>query len=333
MASRLPLVATLVAALLLGHVARAEPTAAEKETARSLMDEGNARRKLANLRGALESFNAADAIMHVPTTGLEVARTQASLGLLVEARDTVKRVLRIPARPNDPDPFVAARADAQALDADLDARIPSIRVVLRGAELRDSTIAIDDATLPAAAIAGEAFKVDPGAHVVRAMTASAKAEARVDVAERETKEVTLDVVAASSRASSPAQEHEDVPRAPGEPLEAPSHASPLRVLGWSGVVLGGAGIVVGSIAGVVSLSQTSAVRAQCQGNRCPESTQGDIDAARTTATISTVAFVAAGVGVAAALTGFLAGSRAEVKHEAHVVPWIAPGGAGVAGTF
>ena len=299
------------------------------------MDEGNARRKLANLKGALESFSAADSIMHVPTTGLEVARTQASLGLLVEARDTVKRVLRIPARPGDPEPFVAARADAQALDADLDARIPSIRVILRGAEARDATIAIDDATLPASAIAGEAFKVDPGAHVVRAMTAGAKAEAKIDVAERETKEVTLDVAAASARAaSSPStQAHENVPPAPTEPAAAPSHASPLRIVGWSGVVLAGAGIVVGSITGITSLSQTSSVRAQCQGNRCPESTQGDIDAARTTATISTVAFVAAGVGVAAALTGFLAGGRSEAKHEARIVPWIAPGGAGVAGTF
>src|SRR4051794_22145874 len=86
-------------ALLLGQVGRAsaEPTASGKETARGLMTEARDLRDKNDLRGALSRFQAADAIMRVPTTGLEVARTEAALGLLVEARDTIHRVLAIPA--------------------------------------------------------------------------------------------------------------------------------------------------------------------------------------------------------------------------------------------
>jgi len=62
-----------------------------------MMDAGHARREANDHERALAQFQGADAIMHVPTTGLEVAREQAALGLLNEARDTVRRVLRIPA--------------------------------------------------------------------------------------------------------------------------------------------------------------------------------------------------------------------------------------------
>lgn len=121
--------AGVLGALLFAHAAMAEPTTAEKETARGHMAEGRARRAESDLRGALASFLAADAIMHVPTTALEVARTQSSLGQLVEARETVRRILRRPVRADDPPPFAEARANAERLDREIAARIPSIRTL------------------------------------------------------------------------------------------------------------------------------------------------------------------------------------------------------------
>src|SRR5690349_18414785 len=101
MASDRPRAIAIAAALVLAstlaasraHAEPPAPSATEKETARGLMADARAKRDRGDARGALESFQAADAIMHVPTTGFEVARTQASLGLLVEARDTLHRVL------------------------------------------------------------------------------------------------------------------------------------------------------------------------------------------------------------------------------------------------
>src|SRR5215471_2911491 len=85
--------------------AGAEPSATEKETARALMTEGRDLRDHNDLKTALKRFQTADSIMHVPTTALEVARTEASLGQLVEARETLSRIGRMPEDPSDPPPF------------------------------------------------------------------------------------------------------------------------------------------------------------------------------------------------------------------------------------
>src|ERR1700683_2568222 len=96
------------------RVAHAEPTASEKETARTMMDEGHARRDAGDHKAALAQFLGADAIMHVPTTGVEVGREQIALGLLVEARDTLERIMRTPAVPGEPEAFGLARRTADA---------------------------------------------------------------------------------------------------------------------------------------------------------------------------------------------------------------------------
>ena len=109
-----PLLRTAVLlALLLGcAVAQAQPSAAQKETARGLMAEGRELRDKGDLPSALTRFNAADALMGVPTTGFEVAATQAQLGKLVEARETLQRVLAIAVSPDDPEPFPEARSSS-----------------------------------------------------------------------------------------------------------------------------------------------------------------------------------------------------------------------------
>src|SRR5260370_39928772 len=89
--------------------ASADPTAADRETARSLMQEGRELREKGDLQGALKRFQAADGIMHVPTTGLEVARTQATLGLLVGARDTIATIPKAPSQATDPEPMPETR--------------------------------------------------------------------------------------------------------------------------------------------------------------------------------------------------------------------------------
>jgi hypothetical protein len=81
-----------------GALHASEPTASEKETARGLMDEGHAKDDRGDHAGALESFRAADALMHVPTTGLEVGRQQVALKLLVAACRW-SRASRPPSRP------------------------------------------------------------------------------------------------------------------------------------------------------------------------------------------------------------------------------------------
>jgi hypothetical protein len=72
--------------LLTAPAAWAQPTETDRESAREFMAKGRDARSNDDIRQALQHFRSADEIMHVPTTSLEVAKAQADLGMLVEAR-------------------------------------------------------------------------------------------------------------------------------------------------------------------------------------------------------------------------------------------------------
>lgn len=130
------------------------------------MLDGRTLRHDKDLEGALEKFRAADALMRVPTTGLELARTQADLDLFVEALDTCVHVIRHPVRPGEPEPFGEARAEAKKLRAQLRQRTPFLRFVFSTTEGTDAVeLRVDGVVIPK-----EAFQtprlVNPGKHEV-----------------------------------------------------------------------------------------------------------------------------------------------------------------------
>jgi hypothetical protein len=157
-------VAIACAFALLPRTAVAQATTAERETARSLMDEGDSFREAGDLHRALERYSAADAIMHVPTTGLEVARVQAQLNHLVDATTTAIEVANSAPGPNEPPLFTQSRTAAQAMVEALRPRVPSLTLKVEPIgviyELR-----IDSALVPEGAH-GLPYKLDPGEHVV-----------------------------------------------------------------------------------------------------------------------------------------------------------------------
>lgn len=331
--------ALLVAALSFAAAAHAgpQPPAAEKATARDLMKQGRAQRDRKELTAALASFEAADAIMHVPTTGVELAKTQAALGLLVEARDTLRRVLRIPASADDGAAFAQARAAAATIDAELAERIPSVRLRLNGVpDGRTARVTLDGAEIPAAA-ASAFLKVNPGHHGVAVTVDATTAREEFEIAERETKTVSVTlVVPASAPVVAPP------PKLVVPASEPPRAPHTMRTLAIGGFTFAGIGLATGAVSGLFSISSSSAAKSVCTDNRCPRSAQSDIDSAQTTATVSTIAFAAAGVGIVVGSIALLVGDRAvdskEPTAEAArarviVTPWIGAGQAGLRGSF
>jgi hypothetical protein len=333
----------LCAGLVLSTIATADPTAptaADKDTARGLMSEGRADRDRGDLKGALAAFLGADAIMHVPTTGLEVARTQAALGLLVEARDTALRVAHLPDKPSDPSPFKVARTAAGALTEDLEARIPSLTVTVRNVPVGVAAeLTLDDAAVPAESLE-RPRKVDPGHHLLIARAGGADVKQEVDLVEKEQKEVTLELPAPGAAGSTEA----------GATIAAPadmgtSHrSSASKALMVGGFALAGAGLVVGSVTGILSMSKTSGIKSStgCVGQVCGPTEYGDIHSARSLATASTVSFIVAGAGAVVGVLGWVTGtSPASATPEksspgettARVEPWLGTRGAGLSGTF
>jgi hypothetical protein len=295
-------------------------TAADRETARALMDEGDSKLGKSDLRGALDAYLAADRIMAVPTTGLEVGKTQARLGMLLEARDTLLRVTRYPQDPNEPAAYTRARTDAAELAAQLGGRIPSLQIDVAG-PADDGTIeaSVDGLVLPPGTHR-HARKVNPGEKVIRARAPGFRpAEQRISVAEGEQRVVHLTLVALP-------------------PSEQPPGPSPLV---WIGFGLGGAGLVVGAVTGILSVVRTSDLKAQCEGDVCPASAGADIDSAMLLANVSNVGLAVGGAGVVLGIVGIaISGDGGEGEGEEQggaarleLAPVIGPGTLGIVGRF
>ncbi len=310
-----------------------EPSAADRESARAYMTEGRQKRDSGDLKAALRAFEAADAVMHVPTTALEVARTQAMMGLLVEARDLALQIARAPAKPNEPPPFQEARAAAQKLADDLDPRVPSIRIVLKGAP-DGVEVKIDDVVLPAVAV-GLPRKLNPGSHAVIAKLGTVERKMVVQVLEREAKEVPIEWATPATAATAPPNvvsppAPTPTPAAP----ESPSHG-PWIGLGIGSLGLAVAGVAAGAITGLMSISETNTVKSQCAGTSCPavlsdgRDTNSVLSDARTLGAIADVAFIAAGAFAVVGTIFVVVGAT----HKAKVEIGLGPGSVFFGGKF
>lgn len=325
----------LLALLLWCPEAQAQPPSAqERERARSLMDQGDARLEAGAYEAALEAYQAADAIMAVPTTGIEVGRTLEKLGRLLQARQTWQRVAASPSLPDEPKAFAAARQKAERLAAELTPRIPRLRVTVVGVPSGAAAeLSLDGKRLEARQL-GVAFETEPGAHRLTGR-APGQAEVTRDVvlAEGQLQEVAL-VFTAQPAPSSPAVAKAAKPERPAGERSAPATRGQ-RVLLWGSLGLAAAGLTAGSITGLKSLSLTSDVKERCRETACPAATKDDIAEAKTLANVANVAF---GVGVAALAVGvwqLLSPATGAQPKATRAAPQIAVGSGtlGVEGVF
>lgn len=319
----------LAAACVLGvsrpAVARADgPTAADVETARELYRQGLERRDQGDVDGAREKLAAAWALVRTPIIGLELCKVHASGGRPVEAREVCLGVARIPPSAEETPRSAEARREASRIADEVKARIASVRVVVTGTSADDpATIRIDGVEVPAAA-AGEPRSVDPGAHDVSAQVRGGpESRARVELRDGQNIQVNLQVVP---------------PAEPPPPRPGPRDGSAPRgksVLVPVGFGVGGVGLAVGLVAGGVALSSKGALACGVH-DVCPPSEHDTLDRANAAATVSTVGFVVAGVGLATALVGYAVSPTSKASpppQEARRRPWLELGVGGVRGGF
>jgi hypothetical protein len=324
----------VVAALCMASAAHAAPTAADRETARTLMDQGRDLRDKGDLKEALKRFQAANEIMHVPTTALEVAKTQVALGLLVEARDTVAALRQIPAK-RDSQLFRDARVKAEALDASLNGRVPALTITLKGGTPgEDTQLTIDDVQVPLSVL-GLPRSVDAGHHVITAKNARAEGKAEIDVAEGEQKPVDLQM--ASTVAPAPAVEETPNP----EPAAPPKRSHSPTIVTFVGIGVAGAGAIAGAVTGILSISKKSTLESECPGDHCmTPSADSTLSSATTLATLSDITFGVAGAGAVVAVVSLIVGHPGKPQPAAGepstgltVTPWLTGHAAGLRGTF
>lgn len=323
MASRTFLRSVAIAAILaIAAPALAEPTAVEKETARTLMQEGRDLRDRKDLKGALQRFQAADQLMVVPTTGFEVASTQVALGLLVEARETLGRVHRLPVQAKEPPPFREARQKAEQLDESLDARIPALTIVVKGGV--GAKLTVDDIPV-SAALVGLPLRVNPGRHMIIANLPTARGETEIAIAEGEKKEAAITLVQKIGSDSPPPEDSTDA---------APKSSRGSYVPAILAFGLAGAGAVVGGITGAMTFAKQSDLAKACPNHTCGPGQYGDVDSANALAMVSTISFIAAGsTAVLGVVLFFVAKPSSKPTSAAKVQPWIGVSSAGISGAF
>lgn len=330
-----PLLAPLLALAFLvaapGAAHAEQPSAADKETARAQMDRGDEQMEARSYAGALKAYQAADAIMHLPMTGVAVARAQAALGLLVEARDKAMQVARSPVQPGENPAYARARNEATEIANGLASRIPSIQVTIDNPP-SGIVVAVDGAALPAAA-ALELRKVNPGKHVVT-VTGPGIEPSRVDIEVREGARLPVPITLKRLDTASPPVKPPPAPRTPPPPVAPPASSRGVSPLVYVGFAVGGAGLIAGGITGGVSIAKTSSLADRCSKDVCQPGTAADISTANTLANISNITIGVGLAGVVAGVIGVVISKpKAAPPAAAHIEPWIGAGSIGARGAF
>ncbi len=304
-----------------------EPTQAQRTEAREAMAKASELFKQGKLEQALELYQSADDLMHVPSTAWNVANTLFALGKFVEARQKAVEVTEMPSAPGEARAFLDARQQARGLITELDAKLPSLLVMVRGAQPGEM--------VPGAVVTldGQSFDpstarlVDPGRHVVR-VTAPGYEDATVEheapegageskcVIELKPKPAPVLGGAVPVSEQPPAEQPPTPERVtPAKPLSPPPQElawwDKVPTLAWVGFGVGAAGLGMGAVTGGFAWSATSTLKDEhCDGGTsCDGSYDDDKSSAETLATLSNIGFGVGALGIGLGVYALLDGPK------------------------
>jgi hypothetical protein len=328
-----------------------------KGAARALSNEAKRDFDAGRFEEAGRKFQRAYEVAKVPTLALWAARSLAKYGQLVAASELYRQATRL--TPNDlwvGNAQQQAQADAGKELAELQPRIPLLRVRVEGAAANDVALTIDG-TMIASALFGIDLPADPGWRRVVGKCGDESSEQTVHLREGDRKEAVVKFVArpvaqAASSARPPAAVAPVAVAPVAQPISptgtegqsagtltmvtpAPAEAAPSggvqQTLGWIAVSLGAAGLIMGGVTGVVVLSDSS-LRTSCPNGTCASNvSKSKVDNYNTMRTLSIVGFIVGGVSAAVGVTLLVWTPSHENGPRAAL--WLGPGSLAVKGTF
>lgn len=322
------------------------PSPEDVASARALGTEGVKLADSGNCASAVSKLEAAEKLYHAPTTLERLGECQVNLGRLVAGTESLNRVVRETLPPNAPSAFITAQQRATQLLATAQPRIGKLRIHVDGAPIDKVTVTVDGANVPSA-LFDAARPTDPGPHEVIASAPGYKtATASVQLAAGTESAVPLslepDPNAVAPPGASSGSTAQEQPLGAGQsvgavPAAGSGSTAPNRIPAIVAFGIGGAGVVVGSIFGIMALGTKSSLDDACPDKKmCPPSSQPDIDALSTRATLSNVGFGVGIVGIAVGTVLLVTARGGETRPAAasiRVSPWLGLGTAGVGGTF
>jgi hypothetical protein len=327
----------VVAITLPAASAFAEPTAADRATARALAGEGHRALKQSNFKVAEDRFRRADALVHAPTLVVAHARALVGLGRLVEAHERYQLVLREGVSENALRSWKRALKDAQTEIETIKPRLAWLTLTVQGPE--QPTVVVDERELPSAMV-GVRTATDPGTRVIKVSAPGFLPEAEsLTLAEGEEQSLEI-VLEPDPDAAVPPPEPEAAPPSSAEqqPLAKPEVAKEPRdhTLTYIAFGIGGAGLITWAAAGIPFLQAQNDLKDKCPNDHCPATESDSVDRYRK---LGTIAGIGMGVGLAGIGVGLAlllsddSGDPAAEQAQAGIAPYVAPGAVGVHGRF
>jgi hypothetical protein len=314
------------------------PTGSDGDRAVALGRKGIAAFQEGKWLEAYARFSEANALSPSPVFVLYMGRSLRNAGRLIEARAKLRAMVDKPIAAGAPSSWHQAQTDARAEVQQLDGNIPTVVVLVNGAGASAPSLTLDDAPAPV----GRPMPVDPGDHRLLARAGSREVAKTIQVKEAARLEVTLDLQAEGSGASSSVERPST---ATGAAASADRRGSALP--GIVALAVGGAALGVGAVTGVLALSRAGDAKDRCPDDQCPyvdkSSIESDRSAAKDIATVSTVAFLVGGVAAATGVVllvvrpggGAQLAPRGQARATSAKVTSVqlTPGGAVVRGAF
>jgi hypothetical protein len=317
--------------------------ASDKTTARELAKQGLQAYDAGRYDEAVDKLSKAYEVVHVPTLAVNEARALVKVGKLVAASELYLEATRIPKDKSWQSTQEDAQRDAEKERNDLLPRIPRLKIIFKGVAAAAVSVSIDGTAVPQALVDSEQV-VDPGERMVEGKRGSEVVKQSITLKEGDHGQVMLQF---AQVATAMPPTNSNVPKQPEKanqpamvpmssaPAKDKSGASGQKTVGWVGVGVGGAGLVVGAVSGILASSKRSSIldsnTCSADARHCAPSQSSDVNSYNSLRTVSSVGFIAGGVLAVAGVTLLLTAPKQESQPK--VALWMTPTGAGVYGGF
>ena len=303
-----------------------------RSAARELATEGSKLYQENDFEGAYDRFNRAFQLVQKPNVGIWAARSLVRGGHWVEASERYLELERTALPAGAAADQTQAVADAARERRELLARLPSIKVVVEGADVASVFVSLNG-QLVKPALLGAKQPVNPGKLLVKGVRGEQVVEATIELGEAQFREVRL-VFAAGPAATPSSAGTPAGPTAASATSPAPDTATNQRLLGFIGIGVGGAALVTGAVFAGLAASAKSELDADCPNRRCEPEFHDQNAAYGTKKTIASIGLI--GGAVLAGAGAVLVFTSPAPTAGARGLRWrgyVSVGSAGVLGAF
>jgi hypothetical protein len=277
----------------------------ERERARELGYAGVRAYGAGDYAGASKELEQAFSLLPVPSLGLWSARALVKLGRLAEAEARYQTVAGLEVNEADPRAQKDAKVTAELELRELSPRIPSLRIIITGAEPAEVVITVDGVQMPFDELR-EPRRVNPGRHTITGVRRGDRSDVVITIEEGQHQEVFLRFAElAKPLVVPPSTESGPRPMAPAAAGDG-ELSRPWRTAAFVGMAAGGVLLATSAVTYWLGRSEHERLqdRDQCEGDSCNAS--ADLDSYETLRSIQLVSLIAGSVlGVAWVTTFFL----------------------------